>query len=92
MRMRGFPRASFEITLSDRENARRATALRSMADLTKMGRSEREQMTQNKRPLSVPIPHPESLGRFRKLVMPGLLPGIHVFASLDHKKAWMAGT
>ena len=27
-----------------------------------------------------------------KLVMPGLVPGIHVLVALKHRKTWMAGT
>jgi hypothetical protein len=29
---------------------------------------------------------------FQEFVMPGLVPGIHVFAELDLEKTWMAGT
>ena len=29
---------------------------------------------------------------FFAFVMPGLVPGIHVFAALQHNKTWMAGT
>jgi hypothetical protein len=46
------------------------------------------------------FPHPESLiqnapneiGLCSELVMPGLVPGIHVFASFEQGKTWMAGT
>jgi hypothetical protein len=31
-------------------------------------------------------------GLTAKLVMPGLVPGIHVFASLEEEKTWMAGS
>ncbi len=31
-------------------------------------------------------------GAFFAFVMPGLVPGIHVFAALQHNKTWMAGT
>jgi hypothetical protein len=33
-----------------------------------------------------------AIGRAVSLVMPGLAPGIHVFAALMEDKSWMAGT
>jgi hypothetical protein len=27
-----------------------------------------------------------------EIVMPGLVPGIHVFSLVEHSKTWMAGT
>jgi hypothetical protein len=32
------------------------------------------------------------MGVISKVVMPGLVPGIHVLASLEQEKTWMAGT
>jgi hypothetical protein len=32
------------------------------------------------------------MGIISKVVMPGLVPGIHVLASVRQKKTWMAGT
>jgi hypothetical protein len=35
---------------------------------------------------------PIELGLSCELVMPGLVPGIHVLVALKHRKTWMAGT